>query len=87
MFRHDPFCLKAFLGAIMLFLSVGANSQELQAPVLNFSFACGSSSSNSFDFEFSFTGSAFNSDNVFIIELSDANGSFDNPTNAGSITG
>ncbi|MFD0994095.1 T9SS type B sorting domain-containing protein [Tenacibaculum geojense] len=71
----------------MLFLSVGANSQELQAPVLNFSFACGSSSSNSFDFEFSFTGSAFNSDNVFIIELSDANGSFDNPTNAGSITG
>ncbi|MDY0779734.1 gliding motility-associated C-terminal domain-containing protein [Tenacibaculum sp. IB213877] len=83
----NPYRLRVFLGAVLLLLSVGLYAQELQKPRLNFTFACASSSFNNFTFEFDFTGTAFNSDNVFIIELSNENGDFSDVVNVGTITG
>ncbi|CAM1367686.1 Gliding motility-associated C-terminal domain-containing protein [Tenacibaculum sediminilitoris] len=60
-------------------------SQTLLKPEIQFSAAC---NGNQTDFQvvFKFSGTAFNSDNVFTIELSDADGNWGNPTNIGTVS-
>lgn len=51
--------------------------QRLNAPVFaGGGSACDTSGSTNFSIDFSFSGSVFNADNIFFIELSDADGSF-----------
>lgn len=70
--------LKVILIFILLSVHLAVDAQELKKPVLDFTSACGSASSNRFTFKFDFSGSPFDAANEFIIQLSDANGSFDN---------
>ncbi|WP_340063387.1 gliding motility-associated C-terminal domain-containing protein [Ascidiimonas aurantiaca] len=51
-------------------------SQRLNAPELSFTYACVSEDFNTFYTILSFSERIFNNDNTFILELSDANGSF-----------
>lgn len=55
-------------------------AQTLNKPTPDFSNACASSSFNDFAISFSWQAPAVASDNQFILELSDANGSFAEPT-------
>ena len=55
-------------------------AQTLGKPTPDFSYACASSSFNDFAISFSWQSPAVNSDNQFILELSDAGGSFAAPT-------
>tara|TARA_R110002050_G_scaffold11_8_gene184 strand:+ start:20369 stop:21820 length:1452 start_codon:yes stop_codon:yes gene_type:complete len=76
------FVINAFL---LLIILVTENTQAqvvLGAPNLGgFTQACASSSFNSYNINFTFSPeSAFNASNQFIIELSDATGSFTSPT-------
>ena len=65
---------------MLTFCSTYLASQELEKPLLKFSYACASNSFNSFETEISYNSSPFNSDNVFTIELSDKDGNFSSPT-------
>ncbi|CAM1346719.1 T9SS type B sorting domain-containing protein [Tenacibaculum crassostreae] len=72
--------------AIFLFcVNSSVSSQTLLTPELGFGGeAC---SGNQLDFSVTFKYTAwFNSDNVFTVELSDANGNWGSPTNLGSVT-
>ncbi|CAM1346610.1 gliding motility-associated C-terminal domain-containing protein [Tenacibaculum insulae] len=64
----------------VLFLCMHCNtafSQTLNTPVIaGGGSACDPTGTTNFPVDFSFSGSVFNSDNVFFIELSDENGSF-----------
>ena len=64
-----------------------SNAQTLNTPELSFSYACVSDSFNTFNAIISYENNPFNSDNVFHLEMSDASGSFDNPSLLKSITG
>lgn len=55
-------------------------AQTLGKPSPDFSYACASSTFNDFTISFAWQSPAVESDNQFILELSDANGSFSNPT-------
>ncbi|WP_340198471.1 gliding motility-associated C-terminal domain-containing protein [Ascidiimonas sp. W6] len=55
-------------------------AQRLNAPDLSFTYACVKDNFNSFNTIVSFEERIFNSDNSFILELSDANGDFNNPS-------
>ena len=54
-------------------------SQEFLKPELKFSNACASDSFNSYEVEVTYISSIFNPDNVFTLEMSDANGDFTSP--------
>ncbi len=56
-------------------------AQDLQKPRLGFTFACANRNTNSFSLQFDFSGSAFDINNVFTIELSDSDGNFDTGNN------
>ena len=64
----------------MLFICMHCSTmlgQTLNAPVFaGGGSACDTSGSTNFSIDFSFSGSGFNADNIFFIELSDADGSF-----------
>ncbi|MBL4746354.1 MAG: gliding motility-associated C-terminal domain-containing protein [Flavobacteriaceae bacterium] len=53
-------------------------AQELAQPTLGFSYACASENFNEFNVEVSSVVGGFNSDNVFVVEISDGKGSFEN---------
>ncbi|WGH75879.1 gliding motility-associated C-terminal domain-containing protein [Tenacibaculum tangerinum] len=72
------------LGALMLCVT-SVVSQTLLKPVLQFTAACNGGQTD-FGVQFRYSETAFNSDNVFTIELSDADGNWDNPTNVRTIT-
>ncbi|THD69322.1 gliding motility-associated C-terminal domain-containing protein [Robertkochia marina] len=55
-------------------------AQTLNKPTPDFTYACASASFNDFSISFTWQSPAVASDNQFILELSDANGSFNNPT-------
>lgn len=63
-----------------------ADSQELASPALGFSYACASDNFNEFSIEVSSIVGGFNSNNVFVIEMSDGNGSFDKPVLLGQVS-
>ncbi|MGM5470263.1 gliding motility-associated C-terminal domain-containing protein [Flavobacteriaceae bacterium LMO-SS05] len=67
---------------VILFLTVNLNAQiVLGTPSLGFSQACASSSFNAYNVTFTFSPeTALGLSNQFIIELSDASGSFSSPT-------
>ena len=74
----------------LLSLLLGASSmqaQDLKKPVLGFSDACASKGFNSFSAQFKWDPTPIvASNNEFIIELSNANGSFSSPTTLATIT-
>ena len=73
------------LGVFLLFVTTSASSQEILKPELGFSSAC---SGNETDFPVTFRYTApFNADNVFTIELSDADGNWGSPNDRGTVTG
>ena len=87
--------MRNFTILIFVFLSLIDNLYAqivISAPSIGFSQACASSSFNTFNVTFSFSPeSALSSTNQFSVELSDASGSFLNPTtvytsNAGAVT-
>lgn len=61
-------------------------SQELEKPVLKFSYACASNNFNNFEVDVSFNTTVFDTNNIFTLELSDKNGSFSTPTVVKSIS-
>ncbi len=81
---------KVLLFLLLSFVySMKTYGQTLQPPTFNFTFACANSGTNNFTVSFSYN-LAFDMNNVFTIELSAPDGSFDDPTknrNLGSITG
>ncbi|WP_340200979.1 gliding motility-associated C-terminal domain-containing protein [Ascidiimonas sp. W6] len=68
------------LCALVIFVVCPSQSQNLQKPVSLFSAPCASSTFNTYNVEFEWTVPLVNSDNVFILELSDGNGNFSAPT-------
>lgn len=74
-----PCFLKNILAFLLVCLSVKTNSQTLNAPIKEFGNICASSSFNSYSVNFDFSG--FNSGNTFVLEMSDATGSFSSLTN------
>lgn len=64
----------------MVFLGLcNSYSQELLKPQLEFTNACASNSFNDYSIEITFINAPYNSDNVFTVELSDAEGNFSSP--------
>ncbi|XLS29239.1 gliding motility-associated C-terminal domain-containing protein [Flavobacteriaceae bacterium M23B6Z8] len=78
--RNRFHIVSAMLCALVLFAVCPSQSQTLQKPVPLFSAPCASSSFNTYNVEFEWTAPLVNSDNLFILELSDGNGSFSSPT-------
>ncbi|WP_224490339.1 Ig-like domain-containing protein [Robertkochia flava] len=74
------------LVCILFFYTLMGQAQNLQQPEPGFTHACISNSFNAFEVAFSFTGGAFNSDNAFIIELSDSTGDFSEITVLKTVT-
>ena len=66
-------------------VAVGS-AQTLGKPKPDFTFACASSSFNDFTVSFAWQAPAVASDNQFILELSDANGSFSSPTQLSTLS-
>ena len=73
-------CIVVFLN----FSTVGA--QSLRKPTILFSAPCASDSFNSFQVNFRWDAPLVNSDNEFILELSDADGNFDSPVQLSSVS-
>ncbi len=71
--------------AIFLFCATSAVSQTLLKPEIQFSNACNGAATD-FNVVFKYSGSDFNSNNVFTIELSDADGNWGSPINVGTVT-
>ncbi|WP_335966798.1 gliding motility-associated C-terminal domain-containing protein [Galbibacter sp. PAP.153] len=61
-----------------LLLAYNSYGQKISAPQLQFEYACVNDGFNDFEATFAFNEKPFNADNVFFIELSDKNGSFNN---------
>ncbi|AUC85515.1 hypothetical protein CW731_09525 [Polaribacter sp. ALD11] len=61
-------------------------SQELEKPVLSYTYACASANFNSFELEIIYNTTSFNNDNVFTLELSDKDGNFSSATSVKTIT-
>lgn len=61
-------------------------SQEIEKPILNYSYACANAGFNSFELKIAYNTSSFNNDNVFTLELSDKNGDFSLPIAVGTIS-
>ncbi len=61
-------------------------SQTLLKPELQFSSACDDGTVKDFEVVFKYTTTAFNNDNQFTIELSDASGGWSTPINVGTVT-
>ncbi len=68
------------------FGTVPLYGQSLRKPTPQFSYACASASFNSFDVNFLWDPPLVNANNEFILELSDASGSFSNATQVASTT-
>ncbi len=77
-----------FLLLTLLFSSISFG-QTLQAPIPDFTFACAKEGSNNFSLVFEFSGMAFDPNNVFTVQLSDADGNFTpgSITNLATVTG
>ena len=74
------------LGIPLLCVSTSVSAQELLKPDLQFNEACNDASTVNFLIEFSYRTTTFNADNVFTIEMSDADGVFQDPaTNLGTV--
>lgn len=71
--------------ALLLFCATSAVSQTLLKPEIQFSNACNGAATD-FNVVFKYSGSDFNSNNVFTIELSDADGNWGSPINVGTVT-
>ncbi|OSY87839.1 hypothetical protein WH52_10475 [Tenacibaculum holothuriorum] len=67
------------LGILMLTLSLNSFSQVLTKPTLKFTNACNNASTPNFGVDILYHTAAFNTDNVFHLELSDADGNFADP--------
>lgn len=76
----------SLLVSILFIHSAYSQTQRLESVTLAFSDACVSASYNNFGLSFKWTPPAPNANNQFIIELSDANGDFSNPTILKKIT-
>ncbi|NER17586.1 T9SS type B sorting domain-containing protein [Spongiivirga citrea] len=70
---------RLFLLSTFLFLSNSAFAQSIKAPKPLFEYACPQPNFNSFEVAIEIEPQDFASDNVFIVELSDDQGSFQNP--------
>lgn len=68
--------IRILLVTMLLFLSLVIKGQNLSAPELKFSTACSQGSNIDFGLEFKISGSLFEVDNVFQVELSDEDGNF-----------
>ncbi|NAS31595.1 gliding motility-associated C-terminal domain-containing protein [Flavobacteriaceae bacterium R38] len=76
--NKDVHILRLMLCAV-LFLSLSLTfGQNLRRPTPQFTAPCASASFNTFNVRFQWDGPLVNSDNVFILELSDETGSFSN---------
>ena len=67
-------------------MTQGVAAQELAQPALGFSYACASGNFNDFNVEVASIVGGFNSDNVFVIEMSDGNGNFENGVVLGQVS-
>lgn len=74
------------LFAFVLFVVCPTNSQTLLKPVPNFTAPCASSNFNTYKVDFEWAPPLVGSSNAFILELSDGNGNFSNPTQLASVT-
>ncbi|WP_420553684.1 gliding motility-associated C-terminal domain-containing protein [Tenacibaculum aiptasiae] len=69
--------IQILLGVFLFCINYTTVAQTLNPPVLNFgTSACDATGSTNFSIDISFSGTVFNSDNQFIVELSDADGNF-----------
>jgi hypothetical protein len=75
----------AMLCALVLFTVCPSQSQTLLKPVPIFTAPCASQSFNTYRVEFEWAPPLVGSTNQFILELSDGNGSFSNPTQLASV--
>ena len=75
-----------FALVVLFFYKTCLFSQTLQQPELNFSYACMSESFHHFQVRFSFSDAAFDSENIFYIEISDAEGDFSDPIQLASVS-
>lgn len=79
--------VKCTVWLVLFFSASIVYSQQLSSVTTDFTAACASSSFNSFSITFKWAPPMPNAGNQYIIELSDASGSFDNPTTLKTITG
>ncbi|NER14207.1 gliding motility-associated C-terminal domain-containing protein [Leptobacterium flavescens] len=78
--------IRLLMLCIVLFSGVfAAHTQTLRKPTPQFTSPCASSGFNTFQVNFTWETPLVNSDNQFILELSDANGSFSSPTQLASV--
>lgn len=93
-FKLDQMKVKSFFKYLVLLLLIFSGVQEFYAQTQGhlrvarrqFGSACISASYNNWKVFFYWDGPWFNANNVFYIELSDPNGSFDNPTLLKTVT-
>lgn len=71
---------RAPLTFLLIFSTLILFSQNLEKPILNYTYACASNSFNIFEVEIAYNTTVFNNDNTFSVELSDQNGNFSSPT-------
>ncbi len=84
----NVYYIQVFLVFLLFVCGLDAYSQTILKPKLNFkNAACATNRYNDFTVEFDFKGTAFKPDNVFEIQLSNAQGSFESPTVLGKIEG
>ncbi|MCV6628276.1 MAG: gliding motility-associated C-terminal domain-containing protein [Flavobacteriaceae bacterium] len=70
----------------LLFLSgMAVYGQNLKKPVPEFTFACASATFNTFKINFKWDPPSVNSDNQFVLEMSDKNGNFDQATTLSTV--
>ncbi|SFS42675.1 gliding motility-associated C-terminal domain-containing protein [Zhouia amylolytica] len=84
--KFYPNAIHAIMLLVLFFSAQIASAQTLSQPVLGFSNPCPSEGFNSFTVDFAWQIPLVNEDNKFILELSDANGSFDNATTLSTVT-
>ncbi|MBA6155391.1 gliding motility-associated C-terminal domain-containing protein [Tenacibaculum sp. S7007] len=75
------------LGVFLFCITTSVSAQELLKPDLKFDEACNDAATVNFLIEFGYRTTTFNADNVFTIEMSDADGVFQDPaTNLGTVS-
>ncbi|WP_228853101.1 Ig-like domain-containing protein [Aegicerativicinus sediminis] len=77
--RNRPQAALPLICLLLMLASLTASAQVLKQPTLGFSAPCISANFNTYNVGFKWDPPLVGSDNQFILELSDANGSFSNP--------
>ncbi|UNY99712.1 gliding motility-associated C-terminal domain-containing protein [Zhouia spongiae] len=84
--KLHPNAIHPIMLMVLLLSAQFAIAQTLKQPVLGFSNPCPSVNFNAFEVDFEWEIPLVENDNEFILELSDANGNFDNPTTLSTLS-